>query len=63
MRQTEPEDSLQMRFYRHGIQAHTDGMSVNSCDSTCPVRRAWFKAGWHDADIEAGNSVLKKEES
>ena len=58
MRQTDPEDSLQMRFYRLGIQAHADGMSVNSCDSTDPVRRAWFKAGWHDADIEAGNSVL-----
>ena len=51
----EPEDSLQMRFYRLGQIAHNEGNGVNTCDSTDPVRRAWFAAGWHDADIEAGN--------
>jgi hypothetical protein len=55
----ETDDSIQMRFYRQGIAAHASGKTVNSCDVIDPVRQAWFRAGWHDSDIEAGNTVLR----
>lgn len=42
--------------YQEGRAIHAKGLAVETCDRmNDPARRSWQKAGWHDADIEAGN--------
>lgn len=60
MKNHEPENSLEMRHYRMGREAHAQGKTADSFAGTCLVRRGWYAAGWHDADIEAGNTVLEQ---
>jgi ribosome modulation factor len=47
-------------MYQSGKQAHAAGYKTIHCDVRDPIARSWWLAGWHDADIEAGNSVLDK---
>lgn len=45
--------------YSAGRSLRRDDRDKSHCHNIDPVRQAWILAGWHDADIEAGNSVLK----
>jgi ribosome modulation factor len=47
-------------MYQIGREAHAAGYKTIHCDVRDPIARSWWLAGWHDADIEAGNSVLDK---
>ena len=47
-------------MYALGRQAHAAGYQTIHCNVRDAVARSWWLAGWHDADIEAGNSVLDK---
>jgi ribosome modulation factor len=47
-------------MYQLGREAHAAGYQTIQCDVRDPVKRSFWLAGWHDADIEAGNSVLDK---
>jgi len=47
-------------MYLSGRQAHAAGYQTIQCDVRDPIERSYWLAGWHDADIEAGNSVLDK---
>ena len=47
------------KCYHMGRAAHTQGLPITACDVVKAHHAAWWKAGWHDADIEAGNSVLQ----
>jgi ribosome modulation factor len=47
-------------MYQLGREAHAAGYQTIQCDVRDPVERSFWLAGWHDADIEAGNSVLDK---
>lgn len=44
--------------YRMGKAAHGDGYKIAACPNMPTVASSWWKAGWHDADVEAGNSWL-----
>lgn len=45
--------------YRHGKDMRSSNHGIDTLFDISPVRLAWQKAGWHDADMEAGNRVLK----
>lgn len=53
-RESEISDSA----YTRGKFANNEGLDVSACPETDVEAAAWWKAGWHDADIEAGNSWL-----
>ena len=58
-----PEDSQQ---YDLGRQARIAGFSATACNlPVVSVKRAWWLAGWHDADVELLNSkeVVAEDES
>jgi len=42
-------------MYSLGRQAHAAGYKTIHCNVRDPVAAGWWRAGWHDADIEAGN--------
>lgn len=42
---------------RKGRAAHAKGLTLDACAFSGALA-AWWKAGWHDADVEAGNSWL-----
>lgn len=47
--------------YAEGRKAHHFGQPIIACPigTECDMARASaWRAGWHDADIEAGNSVI-----
>lgn len=44
--------------YSHGRVARNNGYGIDTLYDPSPVLLAWQRAGWHDADIEAGNRVL-----
>lgn len=44
--------------YNNGRLASQKGMQITSCPNMSTIASAWWKAGWHDADVEAGNSWL-----
>jgi hypothetical protein len=46
------------QYYNLGRQAHAQGFGVIACNVTDPVKAGFWRGGWHDADIEAGNTVL-----
>lgn len=46
--------------YIKGRGIRKRGQSISICQSLDPVCLAWQRAGWHDADIEAGNSVFNR---
>lgn len=43
-------------IYVKGKQARVDGKGIEACARRCNLERAWWKAGWHDMDIERGVS-------
>jgi hypothetical protein len=47
-------------MYQLGREAYAAGYKTIHCDVRDAVARSWWLAGFHDADIEAGNSVLDK---
>jgi len=47
-------------MYQLGREAHAAGYQIIHCNVRDAVARSWWLAGWHDADIEAVNSVLDK---
>jgi hypothetical protein len=49
----------QNQYYDLGRQAQAGGFKMIACNVNNPVNRSWWIAGWIDADIEAGNSVLR----
>jgi hypothetical protein len=44
--------------YNKGRKIRRTGGGLDACFSINSVLFSWQKAGWHDADIEAGNSIL-----
>ena len=53
-------NSTESQYYNMGRQAHDQGFDITACDVIKAHHAAWWKAGWHDADIEAGNSILRE---
>jgi ribosome modulation factor len=43
-------------YYDQGRQAHADGLAPESCRISDQAKKAFWLAGWHDADIESGNN-------
>jgi ribosome modulation factor len=48
---------LQQRDYRAGKTARKQGASISACPFVEDEKTCCWKAGWHDADIEAGNRI------
>jgi ribosome modulation factor len=47
-------------LYELGRQARTAGLERNRCPygMTNALRRSWWLAGWHDADMEQAQSLV-----
>lgn len=43
------------KAYFDGKNARMECRDIESCPETDNVKAAWWRAGWHDADMEAGN--------
>lgn len=43
-------------MYELGRQARRAGDETFACNVNNPIRRGFWLAGWHDEDIEMGNS-------
>jgi hypothetical protein len=48
------------RYYQMGYKAYEDGKPKDESNIIqSRVTRAWFKAGWHDADMEINGSSIE----
>lgn len=43
-------------MYDLGRQAREAGFGPGHCSVNNPVKRGWWLAGWHDLDLEKGNT-------
>lgn len=50
----------EQELYELGRQARTAGLERNRCPYGIAngVRRGWWLAGWHDADMERAQSLI-----
>lgn len=46
-------------MYDLGRQAREADFETLSCNVRDPVKKSWWLAGWHDLDIEKGNTVYQ----
>jgi hypothetical protein len=44
-------------MYALGRQAHAAGFKTIHCNVRDPVAAGWWRGGWHDASIEAGECL------
>jgi len=48
------------RYYQMGYKAYEDGKSKDEAQTIqYRVTRAWFLAGWHDADMEINGASIE----
>lgn len=40
--------------YQAGRESRDSKRDLISCPETCPIKRAFWLAGWHDRDMESG---------
>ena len=50
--------TLQAERYAEGRRARRDGLSLPESRAISP-EEAWYRAGWHDMDIEMGHRVME----